>query len=148
MEYNGIKIKITKICDYNYDDSIKLIFKDIENNSEIGYIVFKEHNYDYEFSENYDGIEITNIVEEYEPMSIDYIEIYENYKQQGFGTFIMNYFVKKFMKDNVCILLKCAFGITDESVKQFMNNYLLLEFYKKFGFVQLPNSNYMVANLY
>lgn len=148
MKFNDIPIKVVKINNVDLDDSTKLNFINTQDNSKIGYIIFNKTNYIDSYMEEYEGIEICNIVEEYEPMSLEYIEVYDRYKNNGFGGFMMQYFVDNYMKQNVCILLRCAFGISDESMKNFMTNHLLIKFYEKYGFVEIPNTQYMVANLY
>lgn len=147
FENQSIKYKILIKNNIDYDDTIKIKFIDISNYCEIGYLSFREINYCDSYMMEFEGAEITNIVDEYEPMSIEYIEIHDEYKMKGFGTKLMEYFVQNYMQNNICILLKCSFGVCNE-FKNYSDNVILPAFYGKFGFVNVPNSNYMVANLY
>ena len=141
MEYNDTNIEVKKIKDYNYSDETKLIFTDVDTGDTIGYIIFTEECFSDNYDERFDGQEVCEIVDDFLPMSIDYLEVLDTYKGGGFGKFIMQYTIDNYIQDNPCILLKCAFNVNanDKDIA----NRNLIDFYEQFGFKCIPNSNYM-----
>lgn len=139
MEFNNTNIEVKEIKNYDLSDETKLIFIDVDTDEPIGYIIFTEECFPESYTENYDGKEVCEIVDEYEPMSIDYLEVFDEYKGEGFGKFILQYTLDNYIQDKSCLLLKSAYNVINKDIA----NNMLDAFYTKFGFKHIPNSNYM-----
>ena len=130
----------------DYDDNWKLICFD-KSNMQCGHITFKMQSNPDDYDIIFDG-EVANIVDEYEPICLEYLVVEPKYRLKGIGKLLLQTFINYIVQDNTCILLKALFGVSKE-LQEKLDTDVLPKFYESFGFKQIePNHNYYVLNLY
>lgn len=131
---------------FDFDEYLKIILIDIENNEEIGHITYTINSYSDSYNRDFDGI-IVDIIDEISPMCIEYFYINPLYRLSGFGKLLFSYFVNNIILDNPCILLKASYGVNKELQKE-LDEFILPKFYESYGFKQIEsNHNYYGINL-
>lgn len=134
----------------DYDDIYKLYIYDSENDNLIGYVSFEIVMNDSGFFDDIQE-EFDNYFDSV--LSIIYIsevKIIRKYRYKGYGNIMMNEFLSYCMN---------MIGITDlilipDSIDNdlgipqgYYNQQILVKFYKKLGFDNLEDTNYMVQKL-
>ena len=140
--FHKIPYQIKLEYDYEISDTCTLKLIDTDINEEIGYIKYCEEEY-----EEISSIEkINELIMDYYPMNLQYFYINEEYRLMGFGNLLLSYFVNNIVIDKPCILLKAAYNVCNEKLKELLNEKVLPMFYEKFGFQQYKNSNWYLLN--
>ncbi len=128
------------------DEMWKLIVYDIKTNLEAGHITFLLKTYPGMYDYNTDGF-VAEIVDNFEPMCLEYLVVEPEYRLKGLGKFLLSTFINYIVQDNICILLKASFGV-NKQLQELLDNKVLPKFYESFGFKKIePSHNYYVLNL-